>query len=137
LRTDTVNTRSNDLTILSWNIQGLLCVKLYSPDFEDILKVNDIVILQETHLLPDDEDCLAVPHGYFALSVCRKVTGPWERHGGGVTAFIKNNIHATKSGLSSPDILVLDLGTCWLVGAYVLPDKSRWQQFTDTSPEET
>jgi hypothetical protein len=79
---DTVCTR-DDVSIISWNIQGLLCVKLYSPEFEDLLKAHDIVILQETHLLPDDEDCLAVPRGFYALSMCRKVTGPAERHGGG------------------------------------------------------
>ncbi|KAJ7213681.1 hypothetical protein C8J57DRAFT_1255981 [Mycena rebaudengoi] len=89
----------------------------------------------ETHLLPDDEDCLLVPRGYYAISISRKVTGPWERHGGGVTAFIRNNIIAKKSVLSSPDILVLDMGTCWLVGAYILPQSSRYQQWTDTAPE--
>ncbi|KAK7054062.1 hypothetical protein R3P38DRAFT_2478736, partial [Favolaschia claudopus] len=126
---------TTDVSIMSWNIQGNLCVKLYSPEFEDLIKENDIVVLQETHLLPDDEECLATPKGFYALSVCRKLTGSWERHGGGVTAFIRNGIQASKSPLSSPDILVLDLITCWLVGAYILPERSRWQQFTDVNPE--
>lgn len=123
------------MSIIYWNIQGLLYVKLYSPEFEERLKYHDIAILVETHLLPDDEECLAVPKGFYAFSVCRKVTGPWERHGGGVTAFVKNNIQAKKSHLSSPDILVLDLGTCWLIGAYIQPERSRWQHYTNTAPE--
>ncbi|KAF8142264.1 hypothetical protein K438DRAFT_1784989 [Mycena galopus ATCC 62051] len=97
----------------------------YSPEFEDLLKVHDLVILQETWLLPDDEECPAIPHGFYAISVCRKATGPVERHGGGVTAFIKNNIHAKKSHLSSPDILVHTSSPIVHIGSI----------YTDSAPE--
>jgi hypothetical protein len=61
--------------------------------------------------------------------------GPAECHGGGVTVFIKNDIHSKKSNLSSPDILVLDLDICWIIRAYILPYTSCYQHFADTSPE--
>ncbi|KAF5384196.1 hypothetical protein D9615_003127 [Tricholomella constricta] len=37
--------------------------------------------------------------------------------------------------LSSGDIIVLDLGNCYIVGAYILPATSKWEGWTDVDPE--
>jgi hypothetical protein len=45
-------------------------------------------------------------------------------------------IEFVKSHLSSSDILALDLGSMWLIGAYIPPVTSRWQGWTDVEPIE-
>jgi hypothetical protein len=56
------------------------------------------------------------------------------RRGGGIALIIRNTFTFRKSALSSPDILVLDIGTVWLIGAYIPPESSRWEGWTDVEP---
>ncbi|KAF8071545.1 ribonuclease H-like domain-containing protein, partial [Lyophyllum atratum] len=70
----------------------------------------------------------------FAVSRPRKAS--WQRRGGGVLALVRDRIAATlDTQMSSPDILVLDLGRSWVLGVYILPDSGRWQGWTDVDPE--
>lgn len=126
--------RCSTFSIFSWNIFGHLPLKLLSPDFVSIISRHDIIILQETHLWPEEEAALAVPPGYvlFALSRPRKLQR--QKQGGGVAVLISHDIVAKRSPISSPDILVLDFATFWLIGAYILLEHSRWDAWTDTDP---
>jgi hypothetical protein len=56
------------------------------------------------------------------------------RRGGGIALIIRNTFTFRKSELSSPDILVLDMGTIWLIGPYIPPESSRWEGWTDIEP---
>jgi hypothetical protein len=56
------------------------------------------------------------------------------QRGGGIALIIRNTFTFRKSELSSPDILVLDMGTIWLIGAYIPPESSRWEGWTDVEP---
>lgn len=104
--------------------------------FHDILKPYDIMIFAETDMLPGEEESANVPRGYTLVSLPRKPRLQTNRRGGGVALLIRDDIEFVKSHLSSSDILVLDLGSMWLIGAYIPPVTSRWQNWTDVNPFE-
>lgn len=54
--------------------------------------------------------------------------------GGGIVLIIRDTFKFTKSKLSSPDILVLDMGIVWLIGAYIPPETSPWEGWNDVTP---
>lgn len=85
-------------------------------------------------MLPGEEDAADVPSGYTFFSLPRKSRLNNSRRGGGIALLIRNTFKFTKSALSSPDILVLDMGTFWLIGAYIPPESSRWEGWTDVEP---
>ncbi|KAJ7020904.1 hypothetical protein C8F04DRAFT_1403259, partial [Mycena alexandri] len=60
------------------------------PEFHSILKRYDIILFAETDMLPGEDDT-------------------------GVALLVRDNIEFVKSNLSSPEILVLDLGFMWLI----------------------
>jgi hypothetical protein len=117
----------DEVKIMYWNIFHNFTLKLTSPEFHAILRTYDIMVFGETDMLPGEEDAADVPQGYTLVSLPRKPRLQTSRRGGGVALLIRDNIKFTKSHLSSPDILVLDLGSMWLVGAYIPPVTSHWQ----------
>jgi hypothetical protein len=90
----------------------------------------------ETDMLPGEEDPADVPRGYSLVSLPRKPRLQTNRRGGGIALLIRDNIEFVKSRLSSPDIPVVDLGSMWVIGAYIPPVTSRWQGWTDVEPIE-
>ncbi len=55
---------SRSLRVASWNIHGGLASKLLNPAFRSLLEAYDIVLLQETHLRPEQESQLALPNQF-------------------------------------------------------------------------
>ncbi|KAF5379509.1 hypothetical protein D9615_006527 [Tricholomella constricta] len=131
-----VDNPANSFTIMSWNIFGNYAAKILSPEFNKEIGRYDVVLLQETHLWPEEESSTAVPPGYYMIAVSRPRRANWQRRGGGVMALVRKGIKAEAAmHLSSGDIIVLDLGNCYIVGAYILPTTSRWEGWTDVNPE--
>jgi hypothetical protein len=108
-----------------WNIHHDFTLKLTSPGFQKILKTYDIMFFAETDMLPGEDEPADVPQGYKLLSLPRKPALSAQRRGGGIALIIRDSLDFTKSNLSSPDILVLDMGSIWLIGAYIPPVSSR------------
>ncbi|KAF8144728.1 hypothetical protein K438DRAFT_2029062 [Mycena galopus ATCC 62051] len=131
---DATETPAAEVKIMYWNIYHNFTLKLTSPEFHSLLKPYDIMFFVETDMLPGEEDPADVPRGYSLISLPRKPRPRMHRRGGGITLFIRNDIEFIKSHLSSPDILVLDLGSMWLIGAYIPPVTSRWEGWTDVEP---
>jgi hypothetical protein len=94
------------------------------------------MVFAETEMLPGEDEVVDVPCGYSLVSLPRKPRLQTYRQGGGVALLIRDNIEFKKSQLTSPDILVLDLGSMWLIGAYIPPITSRWQGWTNVNPFE-
>lgn len=84
-------------------------MKLLSPDFIKTFCDHDIILIQETHIWPEEEESIVVPVGFYMLALSRRHRADWQRRGGGVLAFVKEDLLVKKSQLSMPDILVLDL----------------------------
>jgi hypothetical protein len=137
VRTGTSAARSTgDVKIMYWNIFRKFTLKMTSTEFLDILKPYDIMVFAETEMLPGEDEVVDVPCGYSLVSLPRKPRLQTYRQGGGVALLIRDNIEFKKSQLTSPDILVLDLGSMWLIGAYIPPITSRWQGWTNVNPFE-
>ncbi|KAJ6603331.1 hypothetical protein DFH09DRAFT_1301150 [Mycena vulgaris] len=92
------------------------------------------MLFAETDVLPGEDEPADVPEATFSLP--RKPRLQTNRRGGGVAMIIRDNIKFLKSHLTSPDILVIELGSMWLIGAYIPPVTSLWQGWTDVDPFE-
>jgi hypothetical protein len=101
-----------------WNIFHNFILKLTSSEFRTLLTPYDIMFFAETDMPPGEED---IPRGFTLVSLPRQSRLRTQRRGGGIALLIRDNIEFVKSRLSSPDILVLDLGLMWLIGAYIPP----------------
>lgn len=88
----------------------------------------------ETDMLPGEDEAADVPAGYTLVSLPRKPLMTGSRRGGGIALLIRDTFMFKKSELSSADILVLDMGTARLIGAYIPPESSRWEGWTDVEP---
>ncbi|KAF5383608.1 hypothetical protein D9615_003499 [Tricholomella constricta] len=121
---------------MSWNIFGDYAAKILSPEFNKDIGQYDVVLLQETHLWPEEESSTPVPPEYYMIAVSRPRRASWQRRGGGVMALVRKGIKAeVVVHLTAGDIMVLDMGNCYIVGAYILPTTSRWEGWTEVSPE--
>nr|GAT47627.1 predicted protein [Mycena chlorophos] len=131
------NTRKNPCrTLLAWNIDGRLALKLTDPDFVEIVKEADIVFIQETFMRNDEELTLDLPQGYDVVARARPDIPGSNAIWGGVTVLIRRGIeYRVVEHLTAPDIIVLDLGNMFFVGSYVLPAGSNWQAWTDIDPK--
>ncbi|KAJ7111243.1 hypothetical protein C8R44DRAFT_933374 [Mycena epipterygia] len=109
---------SESLNVMYWNIFHDFTLKLTSPEFHELLREYDIMFFAETDMLPGEDEIADATSS---------------RRGGGVALLIRDTFTFTKSPLSSPDILVLDMGTIWLVGAYIPPQSSRWAGWTNVN----
>ncbi|KAJ7161637.1 hypothetical protein C8R46DRAFT_1283929 [Mycena filopes] len=130
--------RLRDITdtvkVMYWNIFHNFTLKLTSFDFHNVLCEYDIMFFAETDMLPGEDEPADVPLGYTLLSLPRRPLMNGSRRGGGVALLIRDTFTFQKSNLSSPDILVLDMGTMWLIGAYIPPESSRWEGWTNAEP---
>ncbi|KAJ7815553.1 hypothetical protein B0H14DRAFT_3476063 [Mycena olivaceomarginata] len=126
--------RNSFVKVMYWNIYHNFTLKLTDPEFHSLLREYDIMFFAETDMLPGEEDAADVPAGYTLLSLPRKPLLNNSRRGGGIALIIRDTFKFTKSKLSSPDILVLDMGSIWLIGAYIPPGTSRWEGWTDVEP---
>jgi hypothetical protein len=56
---------------------------------------------------------------------------------GGAAVLFRHDIPLTVlQGVSAPDLMVLDLGFCFLVASYLPPRSSNWHTWSDTDPEQ-
>jgi hypothetical protein len=129
-----MNTTAADIKIMYWNIFHDFTLKLTSFEFRSLLTPYDIMFFAEIDMLPGEEDPADIPRGYSLVSLPRKPRLQTNRRGKGIALSIRYDIELVKSHLSSPDILVLDRGSMWLIGAYIPPVTSRWQRWTDVEP---
>ncbi|KAJ6555928.1 hypothetical protein B0H19DRAFT_1071072 [Mycena capillaripes] len=126
--------RNSFVNVMYWNIYHNFTLKLTDPEFHSLLREYNIMFFAETDMLPGEEDAADVPVGYTLLSLPQKALLNNSRHGGGIALIIRDTFKFTKSKLSSPDILVLDMGSIWLIGAYIPPGTSQWEGWTDVEP---
>ncbi|KAF8185219.1 hypothetical protein K438DRAFT_1973936 [Mycena galopus ATCC 62051] len=103
------------LNYLDLNIFHNFTLKLTDPEFQVILRTYDIMFFSETDMLPGEEETADVPIGYTLISLPRKPRSRDQRRGGGVALLIRNTFTFTQSELNSRDILVLDMGSIWLI----------------------
>ena len=120
-----------------WNINGNLALKIREPDFLRSISECDVAFLLETWLHPTQEDSLPIPKGFLLVARSRPVDNLLSHQWGGVVALFRDNIPVTVvHGVSAPDLLVLDLTSCFLVASYLPPKASNWHTWSDIDPEQ-
>jgi exonuclease III len=127
----------HSIRVLAWNIHSRLALKLTHEEIIEIIQENDVSIFQETFLCPGDEHCLELPRGYSIVSMARPNTPDFQQAWGGIAAVISDLMEYTvRHDLSAPDMVVIEFETLFLVGVYLPPAGSPWNQWSATDPEE-
>ncbi|THU88225.1 hypothetical protein K435DRAFT_866515 [Dendrothele bispora CBS 962.96] len=128
----------NLLRVKMLNVNGDLRVKLERPEFKNDFKNFDVIFYQETHLRPNEHECIQVPDGFQMFVKSRPGPKDLRRPWGGVITFARTELNASvRNDLSSTDILSLEIQRCILVNAYILPvNSTSWMDFTDVHPFE-
>lgn len=120
---------------MMWNMNGHLALKIRSEKVMDMIKDNNILILQETWLCRGQEDTLPLPAGYTMVAMTRPFRSRARLPGGGVSVIMKSNIkYSVCKRLSHPDMLVLDLDCFYLICSYLVPVGSDWRKWTKVDP---
>lgn len=120
-----------------WNINGNLAVKIRENDFLRSLTEFNIVFLLETWLRLSQEDSLPLPNGFLFMAQSRPDDKMFTQQWGGVAVLFCDDIPlSVLHGVSAPDLLVLDLGFCFLIASYLPPKGSNWAGWTDIDPEQ-
>jgi hypothetical protein len=113
-----------------------LAVKITQPHIVRLICDNDVIIFQETFLHIGEERTLQLPPGFEIIAMSRPDLPGLRCAGGGVAAVIRlGTPYALLSHLCAPDLIVLDLQHLSLIGAYILPDRSNWSEWTDVDPK--
>ncbi|KAJ7220389.1 hypothetical protein C8J57DRAFT_1536867 [Mycena rebaudengoi] len=105
--------------IAAWNIKGNLALKITTLDFRARILANDIAIFMETFLRPSQETSLPLPARYVIFSMARP-----------------NRPNLQPQAGDGLDVLVLDFMTFFVISAYLPPEGSPWEEWTDVSPED-
>ena len=124
------------MKILSWNIRsingnidGLNVNKLKDVHIENMLRMHDLIFLQETHLSKKSKDEILLP-GYKHVPYCRNKTNKAQSASGGLSVFIKEEYrkHVKFLPQNNSDIVWLQieekigLSTCKLfIGSVYIP----------------
>ncbi|KZV93879.1 hypothetical protein EXIGLDRAFT_786975 [Exidia glandulosa HHB12029] len=123
--------------VLSWNINGDLHQKMEDEDLMAILENFELIMLQETHLLPGEHDSLVIPPGYEVYSCPRPSPQNLSQQWGGVLALVHHLLeHSFRADISSPDVLVLDVAGICVINAYLPPQQSSAMAASDPNPVE-
>lgn len=125
------------LSIICWNIGGNLLAKLSCPEIQLLIASHDVVFLQETHLLPNQDSLIIVPDGYEAISRPRPSTQSSKRAWGGLVVIFRIELNLmVKNEFSSSDIMAVEVLDCLLINAYIPPVRANWTVWTDECPFE-
>ncbi|GBE82387.1 Ribonuclease H1 [Sparassis crispa] len=125
------------IRLLSWNVNGRLALKLTDSMFVSYLFQYDVLLLQETHLRPEEHDVLIFPEEYDMIAVSRRNTPTMQQPGGGVAIFLRCQIpRIVLTSLCTDDMLVVDLNVCILINVYLPPETSPWNLLPPAQPEQ-
>ncbi|KAK7017640.1 hypothetical protein R3P38DRAFT_3559743 [Favolaschia claudopus] len=124
------------LRVVTWNIHGRLAIKITQPDIVRLINDNDVIVFLETFLRVNEERTLRLPRGFEVIAMSRPDLPGFRCAGGGVAAVIRSGVnYNVLQHLCAPDLLVVDLVHVSLVAAYILPENSRWIDWTDVDPK--
>ncbi|PPQ76461.1 hypothetical protein CVT26_012897 [Gymnopilus dilepis] len=111
-------------------------LKITNPNFVRVIKTTSICFFQETYLAPGEEQALILPPGFHVVAKSRPWRSGVRLPGGGVAAIIANDVdYKVCEAISGPDLLVLDLGSLYIINAYLLPSRSDWTKWSVVDPE--
>ncbi|TFY78660.1 hypothetical protein EWM64_g5349, partial [Hericium alpestre] len=115
------------ITITCLNVHGDVLLKLCMPSFVSWAFSRNVLVLQETHLVPEQHDSLPYLPSHSCLPFSQPASPHFRSQGGGVLVFVCHGLpFRARSDLCEPDIAVVDFNTFVLVTAYIPPLSSPW-----------
>lgn len=128
---------STSLSIRLWNIFGKFALKMAISEFKEEIRRYDVNVFQEVRLKGSQMDMIEEVEGYEMWSVERKYHRWNAEQWGGVAIFAKKDLGLRRNArLTSADVLVVESEKLVIVGAYILPEASRWEGFAEVHPFE-
>lgn len=113
------------ISVLTWNVNGCLALKLFDASFRATLMLHDVILLQETHLRVQQESRLRVPNGYQAFFNSRKCPATFTQPHGGVAVFVRESFNCKPlPDISLEDTIFVQLGPMVIVNSYCPPENS-------------
>ena len=73
-------------------MHGNLALKATTPWFQRFVLRWDILMLQETHLRPGQEDQLPLPHGYTCMAIACPESASLSHQGGGLLVIYRAHL---------------------------------------------
>ncbi|KAK7013297.1 hypothetical protein R3P38DRAFT_2455505, partial [Favolaschia claudopus] len=105
------------------------------PDFRKEVERFDINLFQETHMYPDQEDTVELPHGFSIFSRARNTSDLFNEAWGGVAVVYRASLNVEyRKDLSGPDFMVLQLNELLVYNTYLLPESSQWAGALEKDP---
>jgi exonuclease III len=132
-----INCYRFSISMMAWNVNGNLGLKIHEQEFLQSFSHCDITILLETWLHPGQEDSLPVPKDFVLVAHSRPVDSRLSHQWGGVAVLFHKDLPLTVvQAVSAPDLIVMDLEFCYVIASYLPPKNSNWQSWSDTDPEQ-
>ncbi|KAK1216306.1 hypothetical protein PQX77_021071 [Marasmius sp. AFHP31] len=103
---------SVELNLASWNINGNFALKSQYEEIVSLIEKHDVVVFQETWLMPDEHNTIKLPQGYDIVSAPRDLSNKGMQSGGGVAIVYKAQLarmFKVRHELCTEDLIVLDL----------------------------
>lgn len=97
----------------------------------------DIVLIQETHLRPGEEDQLLLPPGYTCVAMSRPASLAFRHQGGGLIAIFPTSLGvANITPTPETEIMLLRVLDVTVANVYLPPPNSPWQRNQGVPPEQ-
>ncbi|KAF9072626.1 hypothetical protein BDP27DRAFT_1360938 [Rhodocollybia butyracea] len=124
------------LKVKMWNSKGNLRLKLDCPEFTNDFDDYHILCYLETHLRPEEHQCIAPPTGFEVFVKSRPAPQDLRRPWGGVIVFVRKDLNASlRRDLTDTDIISLEIRGCLFVFPYIVPESSTsWRQYLQKHP---
>ncbi|TFY75202.1 hypothetical protein EWM64_g8810 [Hericium alpestre] len=124
-----------NVTIVCLNVHGDLLLKLCMPAFVSWAFSHDILVLQETHLVPEQHDSLPYLASHSCLPFSRPASSHFCSQGGGVLVFVHHGLpFHVRPDFCEPDLTVVNFDSFLLIAAYVPLPSSPWHAHSLVSP---
>ncbi|KAM5531363.1 hypothetical protein V8D89_014956, partial [Ganoderma adspersum] len=105
--------------------------------FQHFLMQCDILLLQETHLAPEEENQLQLPAGYKCYALSRPQSAAGKHQGGGLLAIYCTTLHVLiLTPLGETEVMLLRVDNLLIVNMYLPPPSSPWITHLGLIPEE-
>lgn len=114
------------LRIASCNVRGGFFAKLRKDPLANLLRENDIILLQETHLREGEGEAIQrYCNTHRIISHSRPTKHDFKNPGGGVAAAVRSDLPITVlDDLSSTDVMTIKVRDTILMNVYVPPEGS-------------
>ncbi|OJT05542.1 hypothetical protein TRAPUB_3629 [Trametes pubescens] len=110
---------------------------MLEPSYRETLAQWDVLLLQETHLRPGQEDQIELPRGFQCMALSREAASDFGSQGGGLFAIFRDTVPVINvTPTAESEIMLLRVGDILLANIYLPPASSPWVAHMQQCPVE-